>query len=159
MSFTFSGPISGSFTAAGIMPEGLGEQVLQTWAAGELDLSPGRLIVAASRPRDASSHDAVNVWISRTTVGSWPIERTFFTPCPAASSCVIAAIGMTNVFSSWLHFCELTSGTTAITAISGTRATGTFEGTGMCFSYTGGQSSFSITNGTFNVAVVSDVPG
>jgi hypothetical protein len=152
LSFTYSGAISGSFSASGTLPV-VTSLDTQQWAVGLRDDSQGEVIVEASKPRTSTSHDVVVLFITRTTVGSSSVD------C-GQNTCadLFFDFDADNSTGDAQQSCFLTSGTLAISTITTSRVTGTFSGTGACFDVGGGSASFTVNSGTFDVALVQDIP-
>jgi hypothetical protein len=151
--FSYSGSNSGSFNASGVLPTTSAEQRTSPWAAGYVE--PGnQTSVAAAVPRSASTHDFVDLYINRNTVGSSTISSS----CSSSCSGLNIIIGASNTGASSTASCFLTAGSIAITEKSETRMKGTFSGTGTCVSSTGSSGAFTATGGTFDVAFVSGGP-
>lgn len=156
VSFTYSGAISGNFTATGVMPAAQGAMETSAWAAGEVSTVDGVTYVASATPRNATSHDFFGFYVERTTPGSSSASDT----CTSNCAFVAFEFGMQNgTGNTWLQLCSLTAGTVTITEISGSRVKGTFSGTGECVAPNSSTpQAFTVTNGTFDVALVSGLP-
>jgi hypothetical protein len=154
VSFTYSGAISGSFSASGALPV-VTSQETQQWAVGARDDSQGEVIVEALKPRTSTSHDVVILFITRTTVGSSLVD------C-GQNVCadLFFDFDVNNSSEDVQQSCFLASGTLNIATITSSRVTGTFSGTGSCFALGGGAASFTVSSGAFDVALVSlqDLP-
>ena len=150
LAFSYSGASTGSFNASGAIPTTSAEQRTTPWAAGYVE--PGnQTSVAAATPRDASTHDFVDLYINRNTVGSSTVNSS----CSSSCSGLSFIIGAANTGASSATSCFLTDGSIAITEKSDTRVKGTFSGTGTCVSSAGGSGSFTATGGTFDVPFIT----
>jgi len=153
-SFTYSGGVSGSFTATGAVPTSGLET--SAWAAGERDATNQVLTVEAFMPRNSSTHDVLFISANRLSVGT----STITSSC-SSNVCTVVSLtyAASNTTSGYDTACFLTTGSVTISSISNSRASGTFSGTGTCIPLSGGaNSSFTITGGTFDVALISSVP-
>lgn len=153
VSFTYSGAVSGTYSATGALPSGNFETT--TWSAGVI--SQGAVFVESATPASSSSHNFVFIAIPRTTTGSSPID-------PECSDNVCGEmffeLGAPNSGSANpTQTCILDAGTITITEITSSRVKGTFTGTaGTCLSSNQTLGSFTVTNGSFDVALVSNIP-
>ena len=157
MSFTFSGGISGTFSASGTLPATIPEQVASPWAAGELNPTDGGVYVEGLLPKTATTHDLALLFIHRTTVGTDNISAS----CSSNCSMLGFLFGQPRNFAGPpIQACDIITGTITITEISSTRVKGTFSGTGTCIDapVVGNTTSFVVSGGTFDVAFVSAVP-
>jgi hypothetical protein len=153
LSFSYSGALTGNFSASGQFNPVNMETV--SWAAGERDEANGILFVGAAVPRNATSHDILGIEIERLTPGTATIAANCNTNC----AFVALIFGNDNTGSSFLLGCDIETGTVTITEISTTRARGTFSGNGTCFPPAGGNpQAFAVANGAFDVALVSTIP-
>ena len=150
---------AGSYSASGGLPTSQTSQATQQWAAGFRDTEDNNNVgVVASVPR-SNRFDMAMLVFDRSTAGSSTID-----PNCTANTCA-AMILMYNISESSTAtgevMCGLETGTMTLTNVSQTRATGTFSGTGSCISFDDftTTSTFSVTNGTFDVPLLSDVPG
>jgi hypothetical protein len=155
VTFTYSGGISGNYSANGQMPASNAAQETSSWAAAEVSAPSGAVFSYAASPRNATSHDFVDLTIARTTVGTSNVDPGCFLNCTGLY--VVFGAPNTGAGSSFLQECWFESGSVTITEISATRVKGTFSGTGKCFSYLGAETSFTVTNGAFDMAVLPDV--
>ena len=153
LSFSYSGAITGNFSASGVMPAATGAMETSAWAAGEVSTVDGVTYVAAATPRNSTSHDFFGFYVERTTPGSSSASDN----CTSNCAFVGFEFGMQNgAGNTWLQICSLTTGTVAITEITATRVKGTFSGTGECVPFgSSTPQAFTVTNGTFDVALVS----
>lgn len=151
---------AGSYSANGGLPTSQTTQATQQWAAGFRDTENNNNIgVVASVPRANNRFDMAMLVFDRSTSGSSTINAN----CSAATCA--ALIVMYNISESSTAtgevMCGLETGTMTLTTVSATRATGSFSGTGTCIlldDFTT-ESTFSVSNGTFDVPLLSEVPG
>lgn len=163
MAFSYNGGTlvtAGSYSANGGLPTSQTTQATQQWAAGFRDTENNNNIgVVASVPRANNRFDMAMLVFDRSTSGSSTIDVN----CPT-DNCA-ALIVMYNISESSTAtgevMCGLETGTMTLTTVSATRATGSFSGTGSCISLDDftTESTFTVTNGTFDVPLISDVPG
>ncbi|UCC72785.1 MAG: hypothetical protein JSV86_20925 [Gemmatimonadota bacterium] len=120
LTFTFSGALSGSYTAAGtpVLAQG-GELQFGSWAiAAEAD-SLGGLVLAAFRPAEEPRGDLFVLQIS-------PLRAGVFTPCEPNADCHGRVLFgyEAGLFD---HYFEIVSGSVTIGAIENHRLRGTFQ--------------------------------
>lgn len=152
--FTYSGGMTGNYSAQGALPATAAEQNSTEWAAS--DLGTGTVFASAIMPRDASSHDYAQLTVRRTTAGT----ETLTAGCASNCSRLYVMFGAPNTSAGglFLQECTMTVGTITITAISSKRVSGTFSGTGTCTAALGGApTSFTVTNGSFDTAILPNV--
>ena len=152
LAFSYSGGVSGTFSASG--PFVL-DPAAADYAVGGRD--GASIVIAASRPRTAMTHDVVSMVIPRLTSGSSIVDDTCLSfECAG----LLLTLGESNDDGfGFLQACHLTVGTLTIATIGDERATGTFSGTGECSSSTNATTAFEVTDGTFDVALVLIVVG
>lgn len=155
LSFTYSGGISGSYSASGALPSTTAGQQTTTWAAAEVSAPSGAVFGISAQPRNATSHDYASLTIARTTAGQATVSPSCSLNC--TNLYVIFGAPNTGVGGGFLQECYFESGTITITEISATRVKGTFSGTGKCYSYLGAETTFTVTNGTFDMAVLPSI--
>lgn len=155
LTFSYSGDLSGSFSATGSIP--LSGENTAPWAVGGRDDTDGAVVALASQPQSGGTYNYVIVVVPRTTVGNANIDVN----CSPSATCaaVLFDIGVNDNTGTSQQTCFLDAGTVAITSISGSRAQGTFSGTGTCVSSTNVQTVINITGGAFNVALLTGVSG
>ncbi len=152
LSFSYSGDLSGSFSATGSLP--LSGQNTVAWAVGGRDAAEEWVAAQASQPQSGGTYNYVIVIIPRITVGTSNIDAN----CSAATcAAVLFELGVNDGAGTSQQTCFLDAGTVAITSISGRRAQGTFSGTGTCISSVNANSNVNITGGTFDVALLTGV--
>jgi hypothetical protein len=155
VSFSYSGAISGNFSATGAMPASQSQWETSSWAAGEVSTTDGVTYVVSVSPRSATTNDFAFFYAERITTGSSDFSVNCSTNCAYGTF----EFGVQNVTgNSWLQSCTMVSGTVTITEVSSTRIKGTFSGTAECFAP--GSSvpqSLTIANGSFDVARMSDL--
>lgn len=151
---------AGSYSASGGLPASETAQATQQWAAGFRDTQNSNNIgVVASVPRTGNRFDMAMLVFDRSTAGSSTID-----PNCSADNCA-ALIFMYNFSQSETAtgevMCGLETGTLTLATVSATRATGSFSGSGSCISFDdfNTESTFTVTNGSFDVPLISDVPG
>ena len=154
LTFTYSGGNSGTFNASGSLPTSASGQATASWAAAQATATT-EMVIAASTPRSATTHDLVGIFIQRNTVGTETVNSS----CSFNCNGLDITIGAANSGSTFTSTCYLTSGSIAITEKSATRMKGTFSGAGQCMTSTGSsQGAWTVTNGTFDVPIVPEVP-
>lgn len=157
LSFTYTGGGGGTHTADGDFTAITSSNLYTTdWAYGvrsEVDVVLG---IVSNQPRTATSHDMTILAVNRLTTGSSSISADCDPDVDAGCTGVVFFRGQSNTFTTYEHYCILTTGTVNIASISNSRATGTFSGSGFCFDVDSNDEPFVVTNGTFNVALLSD---
>jgi hypothetical protein len=154
LAFSYSGGISGTFSASGAISAGT--SLTGTYAVGARDQTNTGTLVVASLPRSTTTSDIVAMQIPMLTSGSSTVDVN----C-VATVCAYFVVLFGNADSgagTYVQACTLTTGTLAIATISSSRATGTFSGTGECLSPTFAVSAFTVTGGTFDVAIIAAAP-
>ena len=151
---------AGSYSANGSLPTSQTAQATQQWAAGFRDSQDNNNIgVVASVPRATSRYDMAMLVFDRSTAGSSTINVN----CSAASCAAMILFYNLSESSTATGevMCGIETGTMTLATVSATRASGTFSGTGSCISMDDftTESTFSVTNGSFDVPLLTDVPG
>lgn len=164
LSFAYNGGTlvsAGSFSATGGLPTSQTAQNTTSWAAGVRDDQNNNNIgVIGSVPRAASRVDLAMIMFDRSAAGTSTIDAA---NC-AAETCP-AVVFWYNLSESQNAtgevLCGLETGTMTLATLSNTRATGSFSGTGSCLSLDDftTETTFTVTNGSFDVPILSDVPG
>jgi hypothetical protein len=154
LSFNYTGAgttSSTAYSASGNVPTNVGTTFgTSSWAAAGVDATAGETAVIASVPKTTTTWDLTVITAARTTTGTSNINAN----CTAnACTTVTVFFGSNQSETAFTFFCELTSGTVNITAISSTNVTGTFSGSGTCETPTGASTPFTVTNGTFNTGI------
>jgi hypothetical protein len=152
VSFTYSGAVSGSYTATGAIqvtgtvPQ-YGNFAVGFWEDQWFEVLAHR---AGTHPRgDLFTLNVENI----SGPGSFTIRRDCTNNC--------AWVELVPNFN-WNTFafervCELESGSVQVTAINNQRAQGSFSGQGSCYDMADNrQGSFSISNGSFNIPIMRD---
>jgi hypothetical protein len=152
ISLTYTGGVSGTFTARGEPGPGSAPST-QTFAIGH-HYAEGWFEVIAYSQRGGSRFDVATVTVPAVAVG----QTVAIDPLCAADICpdvtIALDLGQANG-SVATHTCKLETGTIRITALSAARASGTASGSGFCNPGGGGDRvPFQITSGTFAVDVM-----
>ena len=164
VSFTYSGGGTGSYSATGAISSSANTTTgrTTTWAAGYKVSSTNSTNVMANMARAGGISDMVIIILNRQTTGTGTINTTC-QPTASATCNVLAFVigasgsGSTEAFA---FNCVLVSGTITVASISSSNAAGSFSGSGMCVNGTTfASSTFSVTNGSFNVPLLTNVPG
>lgn len=151
---------AGSYSANGGLPTSQTSQATQQWAAGFRDSENSNNVgIVASVPRTGGRFDLAIIAFDRSTPGSSTINiNCSAETCPA----MILWYNMSeSTTATGEVLCGLETGTMTLATVSSTRATGSFSGSGTCVSaddFTT-ESTFTVTNGSFDVPLLSDVPG
>lgn len=150
VSFSYSGAISGSYTATGavqwmgFMPQ-FGTFAVGFWEDNELG-------ILASRAGTASRSDVFSLDVENIAG-----PRTVAISADCITNCAYVAF-LPNL--NWNTFdsdrlCYLESGSVQVTAINAQRAQGSFSGQGVCLSVADEtEGTFTITNGSFDVPIM-----
>jgi len=150
VTFTYTGPVAGSFSASGGAPGFAAPGT--SWVVGYVE--EGALRMAGFSPRSGGLVGMAMLHVGRTTPGAESIDPECNPYDGAACSEMMLSLGFNQNGDSDDPFCYLTSGLVVLTQISGSRAKGTFSGTGHCSTWTDEPSpAFSVSNGAFDVAL------
>jgi hypothetical protein len=161
ISFSYSGAISGSFSASGTLRLGSNQQPeFGSWAAGGRG-PDNALVVTGLQPRTDQRGNAVALFVPAATgPATFPISPNCAFPddmCPAVVLVTNALV--TGTEPSFDRLCLVLTGSITVTAVSQERARGNFSGAGTCFdSQTATPTGlFLVTNGVFDVPLVPDL--
>ncbi len=165
VSFSYHGPISGSFHAEGF-PDISKPPLQQTYALGHRYRNPNAIEVSGILQRPGGMVDGVDIRIPRHAPGSSTIDsnacRWWDDGCPN----VFLFLELRNVNGAQAKYsCRLETGTIRLTSVSETRAEGEFSGTGQCSERSGvpgeiiDHEGLNITNGRFEVNLVNATRG
>lgn len=163
LSFGYNGGTlvsAGSFAASGGLPASQTAQNTTDWAAGVRDdQSNNNISVIGSVPRAGSRVDLAMLMFDRSTAGTSTISVNCDTEtCPA----VVFWYNLSESQNATGEvLCGLETGTMTLATVTTTRATGSFSGTGSCISLDDftTETTFTVTNGSFDVPLLTDVPG
>jgi hypothetical protein len=151
ITFTFAG---GTFTVSAAAPAEGSAPSNTNMAAGAIDASVGQTYVMGAKALGGDAYDFLVIGMSRTTVGTSPVEAD----CDPEGDTCSGLVFMQNFGGeSFGTMCALSTGTLAITEVTSTRVKGTFSGTGLCINDLEEESPFTVTNGTFNVALTAAI--
>lgn len=160
-SFTYTGGGGGSYSATGAIASSAIQTTpfATTWATGWKDNSDNSTNIAANIPRTGGLADFLVITINSQTTGAATIDPNCSPTNTTSCNEVVFVIGMNASGETFSYGCLLESGTITILSISSTNATGSFAGSGTCFDASQATSAFTVTNGSFNVPLLTNIPG
>jgi len=130
------------------------------WAAGWTSSADNGTNVVANLPRTGGLADNAIIMANRQTVGVGTIDPACAPTSSVSCNGVMLVLGAPANEAAPASICYLESGTITISSISSTNAAGTFSGSGSCLNLsTLASSAFAVTNGSFNVPLLTGVPG
>ena len=160
VTFNYSGAGGGTYSATGALAQTASDVTAQTttWGTGWKDNTDGSLNVASNIATTSTLSNFLAIVVNRQTVGTATIDpncvSTNTTSCTDFVFFVaLASSGSAN------FICALDAGSVVIATVTSERATGTFSGTGTCVDNAGGEQAFAVTNGSFDVPLLSSIPG
>ena len=162
VAFTYTGGGGGSYNATGSIASSASDATARatTWSAGYTDATDNSTNIVSNLATSATLSNMAVIVINRRTVGSSTINTTCQPTTTTTCSFLALIIGQNASGSTFAFSCTLDAGTVAIASISATKVTGTFSGTGTCINGTTfASTTFVVTNGTFDVPLLTDVPG
>lgn len=158
LSFTYSGGVSGSYTASGGLPASQAQFNTTTWSAGYKDVPNQTLQLQSVAARTGGRFDLVALTIDRIVPGNSTVDIN----CDPtiANGCAGFAVffGVSNTTGDAQFLCGFQTGQLTITSITDTRAQGSFSGSGFCLDENLVESAFTASAGAFDVALVAHLP-
>lgn len=159
-SFTYQGPLAGTFLAVG-KPRLDRTPLSQTYAHGLRYPDPASIEVSSILQRPDNLADALWVNFPRQSAGSVAIDTN---TCPAwddACPSVSVALGLpTGGIGQAKYSCRLETGSIRVASITEDRVTGEFSGRGTCTSDSGQDiDGFTVTDGRFDVILLAGTRG
>lgn len=158
LSFTYSGGVSGSYSASGAIPSNQAQFNTTTWSAGFKDEPNQSLVVESVATRAGGRFDLVVLSIDRLVNGSSTVDVNCDPDVDDACTGIVVFFGVDNNTFDSQFLCGLETGQLTLTSISETRAQGTFSGSGACLDENFVESAFTVSGGSFDVALVSNLP-
>jgi hypothetical protein len=160
VTFTFTGGGGGSYSATGGILSTASDATAQstTWSAGWKDNADASLNIASNQVTSSTLSNFFGIVINRQTVGTATINSSCVSTSTTSCTDVILFIGFTAGGSS-NFICALDAGSVTVATVTSSRITGSFSGTGTCVNNSSSTSAFAITNGSFDVPLLSSVPG
>jgi hypothetical protein len=158
LSFTYSGSLSGSYSASGAIPTNQAQFNTSTWSAGFEDQPNQALVVESVATRAGGRYDLVVLQIDRLVAGSSTVDPNCDPDISDACTGFIVFFGISNTTGEAQFLCGLETGQLTLTSISDTRAQGTVSGSGFCIDENFVESAFTVSNGSFDVALVANLP-
>jgi hypothetical protein len=158
LAFTYSGGVSGSYSATGNVPANQAQFNTSTWAVGSRDEPNQSLLIESVATRAGARYDLVFLQIDRLVTGSSAVDLNCDPDIVDACTGLVVFFGVSTLDDNAQFLCGLETGQVTITSITDTRAQGTFSGSGFCTDENFVESAFTLSGGTFDVPLITNLP-